>query len=71
MLKEIEGLLKQCEVFRINNRKNFGGCDFVITTRYLEEMALDLLELRDLRVYILVGIDYFTRIARSCVIDNK
>ena len=35
-----------------------GRCDFVYTTRYLEKIALDLIEFRDKKKYVLVLIDY-------------
>jgi hypothetical protein len=51
--------------------KNSGGADFVTTTRIMEKLALDLIEIREEGKYILTGIDYFTRFCRAEVIEEK
>lgn len=71
MKKTIENIIKKCDVCLRLNRKNMGGCEFVETTRQLEKVALDLIDLRSSGVYILVAIDYYTRYVLAEVINNK
>jgi hypothetical protein len=61
MKDHINRVLKDCEICSINNRKTTGGCDFVVTRRKLEKVALDLMDIGGENRYVLVGIDYFTR----------
>jgi hypothetical protein len=42
-------------------RMKTGGCDFVSTQSYLEKVELDLIEFREVGMYILVSIDYHIR----------
>ncbi len=69
--KDIEETLKKCEKCQIYNRKKCGGCDFVESTGYLEKVALDLIEFRDIGRYILVAIDYHTRLVWGTVLRKK
>jgi hypothetical protein len=71
MKKDIEDVLKKCEVCQIYNRKKSGGCDFVSSRFYLEKVALDLIEFRDIGKYVLVVIDYYTKIVWGKVIEDK
>jgi len=71
MQKEVELQLKECETCKINNRKCAGGSEFVVTTRRGEKVAIDLIDVREECKYILVGIDYFTRLVSACVMPNK
>ena len=71
MQKEVELQLKECETCKINNRKCAGGSEFVVTTRRGEKVAIDLIDVREECKYILVGIDYFTRVVSACVMPNK
>lgn len=47
MKRDIEERLKECIVCKINNRKNTGGSEFVVTTRMLEKVALELIDIRE------------------------
>ncbi|WUR04589.1 LTR Retrotransposon [Vairimorpha necatrix] len=69
--EDIGKMIKRCEECQIYNRKRSGGCDFVATSRYLEKVALDLIDFRDKGKYVLVAIDYHTRIAWGCVLYDK
>ena len=40
---------------QVYNRKKSGGCYFVHTTRYLEKIALDLIEFRDKKICISIN----------------
>lgn len=71
MKKDIENELRKCEVCQINNRKKSGGCDFVATSRYLEKVALDLIEFREVGQYVIVAIDYYSRRVWGRVIGEK
>lgn len=71
MKKTVENVLKNCEVCNKVNYKKKGGVEFVETTRPLEKVALDLLDLRSDGVYALVGIDYYTRYAFVQLTDKK
>ncbi|KAF9756190.1 Transposon Tf2-9 polyprotein, partial [Nosema granulosis] len=69
--QDIEDVLKRCEVCQVYNRKKTGGCDFVSSRFYLEKVAMDLIEFRDVGKYVLVLIDYYTRIVWGKVLDDK
>jgi hypothetical protein len=42
------------------NHKTSGGCEFIITTRYLEKIGLSLKEFRERGYYVVVAVNYFT-----------
>ncbi len=69
--QDIEEVIKRCEVCQVCNRKKTGGCDFVSSRFYLEKVALDLMEFRDLKRYVIVVFNYFTRIVWAKVIEDK
>lgn len=58
---QIEREIRSCETCQKYNRKTRGGCEFISTSRYLEKVAIDLIEFREEGAYLIVGIDYFTR----------
>lgn len=53
------------------NRKKNGGAEFVVTARRLEKVALNMMDLRAEGKYVLVCIDYFTRLIESRVLAPK
>ena len=64
--------LKKCEVCLINNRKKSGGSDFVTTNEPLEKLAVDVLDLKSEEgIYVLIGIDYFTRGIAVKIVKSK
>lgn len=69
--KDIAMVIRGCDVCEVNNRKKMGGNEFVVTTRYLEKVALDMVDVRNEGKYVLVAIDYFTRIAMAKVLESK
>jgi len=71
MKETIREVLKKCEVCQINNRKDTGGSEFVTTSRRLEKVGLDMLEIREQGRYVLVAIDYFTRMVWARVLRSK
>jgi hypothetical protein len=71
MKQDISIKLKGCETCQIWNRKNSGGCEFVTTSRPFEKVALDMIDIRNEGRYVLVCIDYFTRIVKAKVLENK
>jgi hypothetical protein len=71
MREMIDQAIKKCEVFNINNRKKLGGSGFVTTTRKLEKVGIDLAEIGEEGRYVLVMIDYFTRILKMKVLRRK
>lgn len=71
MKSDIYDTILSCERCQIYNRKKSGGCDFVSTSRYLEKVALDLIDFRDLGMYVLVGIDYHTRLVWGITMKEK
>ena len=48
-----------------------GRNEFEITTRYLEKVALNMVDVRNEGNYVLVAIDYFTRMAIAKVLESK
>lgn len=71
MKKNIAEMLKKCETCQKYNRKKKGGCEFVVTKRPLEKVALDLIDMRVEMQSTSVGINYFTRIVALRVLDSK
>ena len=61
MKDQIKQAIKECGICSINNRKNTGGCEFIVTSRRLEKVALDIMEIESEKRYVLLGIDYYTR----------
>ncbi|WUR03409.1 reverse transcriptase [Vairimorpha necatrix] len=52
--ENIKMMIKKCEKCQKYNRKKSGGCDFIATSRYLEKVAIDLIDYRDLGKFVLV-----------------
>ncbi len=67
----IINVIKKCEVCQINNRKTLGGCDYIATSRWMEKLALDIMYIEEENQYVLVAIDYFTRIIGVVPIPDK
>ncbi|KAI5179860.1 hypothetical protein PAEPH01_2701, partial [Pancytospora epiphaga] len=67
----IEGVLKKCIICNRNNRKQDGGEEFVESTHYLEKIAIDILHVSEEGVTVLVLIDYFTRILRIEISEQR
>lgn len=67
----ISDVLAECDVCQINNRKNKKIPEYVTTTRPMEKVASDLLNLENEDCYVLVGIDYFSRYISTAIIKNK
>ncbi|KAM0678804.1 hypothetical protein BDAP_000589, partial [Binucleata daphniae] len=59
--KTIENVIKECEVCHIYNRKPKRQPECVSTTRPLEKVALDTIELREKNCYIFIKIDYYIK----------
>ncbi len=71
IMTNIEQVIKKCEKCQIYNRKKSGGCDFVSTRFYLEKVAFDLIDYRDIGKYVLLSIDYHTRMVWGTVLNDK
>lgn len=56
---------------RMYNRKNKGGAEFVETSRKLEKVALDVMRLELEEKYVVVMIDYYTRVMMARVIEDR
>ncbi|KRH92075.1 putative transposable element [Pseudoloma neurophilia] len=56
--KQIESVLKKCEVCKKYNRKKSSKGEFVTFSRYFKKVTLDLIDMRREGAYILVDIDY-------------
>lgn len=69
--KQIESVLKKCELWQQYNRKSSNKDEFVTSSRPFEKVALDLIDMRQEGCYILVAIDYFTRFIVSKTLENK
>jgi hypothetical protein len=67
--EQIKKVIKECEICNRNKVKNKGGSIFIETSKKLEIVGVDILEIEN--TYILVGIDYFTRRAVAEIIRNK
>jgi Integrase zinc binding domain len=65
----IKNVIRKCKICMENNRKKSGGVDFVMTSRRLQKVALDIAEIRG--EYILLIIDYFSRMCKMIKIENK
>lgn len=53
------------------NRKTSGGCEFITKTRYLKKVGMDLIDFGEEGVFLVVGIDYFTRRVWGKIIKSK
>lgn len=71
MRKDIAAVLGRCEVCQVNNRKKKGGSEFVVTTRRLQKVGIDMIDMREEGRYIMVAIDYFTRMAKAEILESK
>lgn len=71
MKATIERITKECNVCQINNRKKNLPAKYINTSRPMEIIGVDLLEIRRLNKYVLIGIDYFTRFVCTSVVSNK
>ncbi|KRH92567.1 putative LTR retrotransposon, partial [Pseudoloma neurophilia] len=69
--KQIELVLKKCEVCKKYNIKKGSKGEFVISNRSFEKVALDLIDMRQKGAHILVGIDYFSRFIVTKTIKDK
>lgn len=70
--KSVENIIKRCDVCNKTNRKNKNGYEFVETTKQFEKVAIDLIDIRaDKGIYIMVGVDYFTRYIMAEIIRDK
>lgn len=67
----IKNVIKKCEKCCIYNEKKRGGCEFVESTRKLEKVALDLIEISEENKYVFLAIDYFTRVVWGDVLNSK
>lgn len=63
--------LRKCGICETNNRKKSGGSDFVQSVEPLEKVAIDLLDARSEGGYVMLAVDYFTRMARAEVLETK
>lgn len=71
MKETVANVTRKCEVCLKYNRKKSGGSEFVPTSRIMEKVALDLIDVRSEGKYVLVAIDYYSRAIRAKVMDNK
>lgn len=63
--------IKECEVCQINNRKKSNPPEYVVTTKPFEKVALDIMQLSKDNCYLMIGIDYFTRMVCADIIYDK
>ena len=70
MKATIVNVIKECEMCQINNRKKFGGSEFVQTSRPLEKVGLDLIDTIE-GGYGLIAVDYFTRMCWGEMMKSK
>ncbi|KAI5177776.1 hypothetical protein PAEPH01_2506, partial [Pancytospora epiphaga] len=70
MRETVKNVIKKCAKCIEFNRKNNGGSEFVCTSRAMEKVALDLIDLRAEGKYISVGVDYYTRIVKAGVLGD-
>ena len=71
MKKTIGMVLKECRVCKEMNRKRKIGNEFVVTSRPLEKVSLDLIKMHNEEGYVLVSIDYFTRYVLTEYLEKK
>ena len=71
MKDQLQKRLKECEICQIGNRKAKGGAVMVATSRKGEKFAIDIMKIGELGEYILVGIDYFTRVLYGRVLKER
>ncbi|KRH93832.1 LTR Retrotransposon, partial [Pseudoloma neurophilia] len=69
--KQIEAVINKCEICQKFNRKKGNKNEFVTSSRPFEKVALDLIDMRREGIYILVGIDYFSRFIVTKSIKDK
>lgn len=65
----VKELINSCETCQRNRVKDSGGAEFITTSRKLEILGIDVLEIEN--DYYLVGIDYFTRFGVVEKLKNK
>lgn len=61
---------RECEICQINNRKSKVPPIYVSSIKPYEKFAIDLMDHEE-GEYILVGIDYFTRMVRGSTVQSK
>ncbi|KAI5177931.1 hypothetical protein PAEPH01_2510 [Pancytospora epiphaga] len=71
MRETVKNVIKKCVKCIEYNRENNGKSEFVCTSRAMEKVALDLIDLRAEGKYILVGVDYYTRMVKAGVLGDK
>lgn len=71
MKRTVENVVKKCDVCNKYNYKKKGGYEYVETTRTLEKVGMDLLDLGGKEGYILICIDYFSRYLLAEKLANK
>lgn len=64
-------VVKTCVTCQINNRKNKTAPEYVTTVKPYEKIALDLIQITNMKGYIVLGIDYYTRQIAGEVIYDK
>lgn len=67
----IKDVIAECEVCGKNNRKLGGGSEFIEITKPLEKIAIDIMKISEWGKYMLVFIDYFTRMVKLKVLENR
>lgn len=63
--------IKHCETCSIYNRKNKLPPQYIKTYEPLQQIGVDIMEVRRLKKYVIVGIDYYTRIMVTSVVETK
>lgn len=71
MKKQIEEVLKNCDIWKKMNRKKNHGSEFIVTTRPFEMVGIDMIDVREEGKYVVTAIDYFTRFICAEVLGNK
>lgn len=69
--EDIKEVIDACEICSKNNRKLGGGCEFVETTAPLEKTAIDIMKVENDEAYVLVFLDYYTRVLRLRLLKNR
>ncbi|KAI5149341.1 hypothetical protein ENBRE01_0846 [Enteropsectra breve] len=64
MRQLISIVLARCETCNKNNRKHGGGSNFIDTAHRLEKTAIDIMKVDGTHPYILIFIDFYTRIMK-------
>lgn len=65
----IKEVLDNCEICVRNKTKQSGGSEFIETERKMQKLGVDILEYDN--VYLLIGIDYYTRFMMGSVLKSK